>query len=163
MKVYLIAGTLDVIILIRVNGTKRKWLVIDIKTSNRGSYYKIKTADDVEENYVSQLKIYMRAAKEDGYDIVPYGIIFFVCKDNSETKEFYFDYKDNDVNEELALAKRGKNFLEGKAMPEILRECKNRTTSRYRYCEFSSICFRCKSCTSLLSFTTKKKFGELTK
>lgn len=152
---YLIGGTSDIKILLQDNN----WWVVDIKTMASKSFYALKTKQDFIEKYplyVSQLMLYLKGQG------LKHGLFYLVCKDNSDTKEFLFEYDEKLIKKELTTALTAKAFLQGKSYSKILPECKNKT-GKYKDCAFSSLCFQVKNKESLITFTTKKKNSELIK
>lgn len=155
MKKYLIGGTGDIVIKLQDNNM---W-VVDIKTMGAKNFYKLKTKKNFVENhaqYVSQLMLYMKGLG------IKRGLFYLICKDNSDTKEFLFDYDEKLIKSELQNSLKAKGFILGTSYTSILQECKSRK-GKYKKCPFSSLCFQVKNKKSLIEFTTKQKNSELIK
>lgn len=149
---YLIGGTTDLIVILQ-DGKK---YVGDIKTARSESFNKTKTADDVDTGYIVQLNIYMFGLG------IPRGFVYIVNKNDSDDKEFFYEMDKEILKPILNTCKKAKSFLSGESTPEILRECTNKT-GKYKSCQFSGICFRCKTHNDILGFTNRKSNKDLIK
>jgi hypothetical protein len=131
---YNIGGHIDG--LVSINGT---FYVLDIKTIKLDNFNKLR---EPSRRYVNQLSIYMSGDFLNITNIkeVPKkAIILYICKDNSQEKEFVFSYK-QDYIEDILEGIEGMLQSPNTLCP-ILAECSSDQFSlKRRWCKYSAEC-----------------------
>lgn len=147
---YLISGTTDLILKLQDGKT----YLGDIKTANSNSFERMKKENYVGDGYMTQINLYMLGAK------VSRGFFLIINKDRSSKLELFVNYDKEYVREPLKIATIGKEMLEGKQMPDMLRGCK-KADSTFENCDYSSMCMQCKNNKDLLSLTKVKSNNKI--
>jgi hypothetical protein len=145
---FLIGGTYDVDVVLQDHNI---WLG-DIKTMLQSKFGRLDDVSKIDSNYIVQLNLYMLGAR------IPRAFFVFVNKNTTKPqfKDFFLKFDKRIVIEPLEKAVRAKQFLLGKRDVSILPECYKKE-GKFKYCSFSSLCFRCKTTETLSDFIKEKR------
>lgn len=148
-KTHLIGGTAD--ILIRLQDGKR--YIVDIKTAKSSSYYAYETVNDIPEEYIVQINLYMKALG------LQHACFFFINKDNGETKEFFLKFDERKIADALKKARTARKFLQMEKNVEQLPECRKRSGA-FKKCAFANMCSKVKKSHDLVKYVSADVLRE---